>query len=501
MEAWLAAALGVVGDAVVCTDPWGAVTFLNAAAERLTGWSAGDALGQDAAAVVRLLEEDTRRAIALPVAEALREGPAPGGIAAALLVARDGSETPVSGRACPLADNRGGAAGVAFMLRDLTGRRLAEEHLRECQKREALGRLAATLGHDLQNLLTAALGNVALVRADLPKGDAHRDLLAAAEKAAERAGQLLPDLLRCARPTAFHPQPFNPASCLREAVRLLRRAVDPATTMEVRTSPDLWSVRGDAGRFEQAILSLARNACAAMPAGGRLLLEADNVVLAEALPHAQARRGEFVRLRLTDAGPGLPAHVCRWLDEPLALAQDLTRGACTGLALARDLVRQHHGWMEYHPALPHGTRFDIYLPRHRAEPADPLFVRPRTKGRTGTVLLATGDSMLGHLGRLILLHQGYDVFVARDGGEALELYRHRKESTDLIILDGSLPGLGASNIMGQLAQLDPHVRVLVAGESAPSRPPGARGPHFLGSIRTPFRPHELTAVVRAALHG
>jgi DNA-binding response OmpR family regulator len=109
--------------------------------------------------------------------------------------------------------------------------------------------------------------------------------------------------------------------------------------------------------------------------------------------------------------------------------------------------------------------------------------------------------MLGHLGRLILLHQGYDVFVARDGGEALDLYRHRKESTDLVILDGSLPGLGAPDILQQLAQLDPQVRVLVAGDAAPSRPLGAGGPHFLGSIRTPFRPHELTAVVRAALHG
>jgi two-component system cell cycle sensor histidine kinase/response regulator CckA len=497
VEPRLAAALAAVGDAVVCTDPSGAVNFLNAAAEMLTGWPAEEALGKDAAQVIRLLDEETHRQVADPVADALRDAAS----RSLVLAARDGSEAPVAGRVALLPGDRGEPAGVVVVVRDLSDRRLAQEQLGDAQKREGLGRLAAALGHDLQNLLTAVLGNVALARAALAKDDPNQEVLAAAEQAGERAGRLLADLGRCTRSLPFQPQGFDPSVSLRDAARLLRRTLDPRYTVEVRLGPDLWPVRGDSAHLRNALVALARNACASMRAGGRLRLEADNAVLVEAPTLPQARRGEFIRLRVIDTGPGLPGPIRRWLGEPLALPQELVHGTCAGLALVRDIVRQHRGWVEHHDALPHGTRFDVYLPRHSQEPANVPLARPRPKGRAASVLLATGDAMLGHLGRLILLHQGYDVFVARDGGEALDLYRHRKDRTDLVILDGTLPGLGASDIVRQLAQLDPHVRVLIAGDAAPAGGPGISGPHLLGCVRTPFRPHELAEVVRAALHG
>src|SRR5262249_28811651 len=158
---------------------------------------------------------------------------------------------------------------------------------------------------------TAVLGNIALALSALPAGDPSRELLKAADQAAGRAAELTHQLLGFSRQTLLRPRALCLNRCVEETVRILGRAIDPRVTVQVRGRPDLWTVSADPGEMTQVLMNLCLNARDAMPEGGLLSLETDNVVVdaAYAALHLDGRPGEFVRLRVSDTGCGMPPDV------------------------------------------------------------------------------------------------------------------------------------------------------------------------------------------------
>jgi PAS domain S-box-containing protein len=388
-------------------------------------------------------------------------------------------------------------------ITDISERKYLEEQLRQAQKMEAIGQLAGGVAHDFNNLLTAILGNVSLLLSNLPPGDPNRELLEATEQAAVRATDLTRQLLGFSRQTVLRLEPINLNHAIEEVLTILKRTIDPRIRVEVKAEPNLWEVQADAGQIHQVLLNLCLNARDAMPEGGTLRLETANRAVDErrARRHLEASRGEFVRLRVSDTGQGIPPEIRDRIFEPFFTTKGPGKGTGLGLAMVYGIVKQHQGWIECWSELTRGSRFDIYLPRAAVgatEPAAPA-APVGANGGSECILLVDDEAVIRNLGRTILQRQGYEVLLAEDGQQALELYQRERPRIDLIILDLTMPNLSGRDTLRHLRQIDPSVRVLLSSGYSADHVGDEERELVRGFVNKPYRPGDLTAAVRKAL--
>ncbi len=268
----------------------------------------------------------------------------------------------------------GRAAGQVHLLADVTRRKALEAQLVQAQKMEAVGRLAGGVAHDFNNLLLAVTGNLSLALGLTPADDPRRDALVLAEKAAWRAADLTNQLLGFSRRGRLSAGPVDVAASLHEVLSLLRPALDGKIEVVAFTAPDLWLARADAGQFSQVLMNLCLNARDAMPQGGRLTVTAHNAVLGPPAPGAPlgARAGEFVRLRVTDTGEGIPPENLSRIYDPFFTTKGPGQGTGLGLAVVFGIVQEHGGWIECTSEVGQGSTFTVHLPRHvPPAPAEP----------------------------------------------------------------------------------------------------------------------------------
>jgi PAS domain S-box-containing protein len=391
----------------------------------------------------------------------------------------------------PLRDGRGLVQGVLGTFRDVTEDLARDEQGR---KLEALGRAAAGIAHDFSNLLAAILGHTGLL-ATTPLTATQRELVHGLERSVHQAAGLTDHLLAFVRRDGRPSEPVDLAATLRDLAAALRPTFGPAVKLEVRCSPDLPPVLADPAGVNQVLLNLCLNARDAMPQGGTLTLEAEEVVVGDdgPPPHPDARPGLFVRLRAEDTGCGMPPEVQARVFEPFFTTKGPGKGTGLGLAIVAGVVRQHGGWVSCASSVGQGTRFDVYFPRAGARPAALLPSRRRT------VLVIDSDPQLLQLARTLLQGHGYEVLAAAPGPAAAAAFRQAAGRLDLVLLDPAAPaGPGDDGLAGLLAE-SPGVRVvLVSGRPARDLPPGLR-PHLCGHLAKPFRKDQLLETVRATL--
>jgi PAS domain S-box-containing protein len=252
----------------------------------------------------------------------------------------------------------GGLSGAVTILSDITERQNLEEQLRQAQRMEAIGHLAGGIAHDFNNILTAITGTLSILQVDLPKDHPHRDLLRSAEQTAWRAVELTRQLLRFSRRGNLELRPIFLSDCVEETVGMLRRTFDRSVVVETRVGPDLWPVRADSTQIHQVLLNFCLNARDAMPNGGKLVLEVDNVTLEE-----DARRpGKFVRLAVSDTGHGIPAEIKASIFDPFFTTKEQGKGTGLGLSIVFGIVSQHKGWIDCTSEPGQGTCFTVFLP-------------------------------------------------------------------------------------------------------------------------------------------
>ncbi|MBL8793465.1 MAG: PAS domain S-box protein [Planctomycetia bacterium] len=404
----------------------------------------------------------------------------------------------------PVRDERGAVGGVLGICWDVSEQRVLEAQLRQAQKMEAIGMLAGGVAHDFNNLLAVIVGNIALALGSLPENHASRDLLLTAERAGVQAADLTNRLLGFARQTILRPVPTQLQNCMEETVRILRRTVDPRIALEVRCAEHLWLVEADPAQINQVLLNLCLNARDAMPQGGRIALEAANVVLDADYPrqHVEGRGGEFVRLRIGDTGQGIPPEIRSRIFEPFFTTKEPGKGTGLGLAMVFGIIKQHQGWIDFTSEVGEGTCFDIFLPRHvpwTTTDQVPSTTRQAPRGGHETILLADDEPMIRKLGKTILERYGYRVLLAEDGLEAVQLYERERERIGLVLLDLTMPRLSGHDALQHLLQLDPLVRVVFASGYSAEHLDQAYHKRVMGFINKPFRPEQLAQVVREVL--
>jgi PAS domain S-box-containing protein len=406
----------------------------------------------------------------------------------------------------PVRDETNKVIGVLGVFWDITDQRNLEAQLRQAHKMEAVGQLAGGIAHDFNNLLTGILGNLSLALADLPTTHPSHELLANAEVAALRAAELTRQMLGFSRRTPLLPRPVDLNACIDETVRLLRRTFDPRLSVLTRCPRDLWPVRADPGQMSQVLMNLCLNARDAMPEGGQLVLETANVTL-DAMQLARSldgRPGDYVRLRVSDTGCGMTAEVRERIFEPFFTTKEPGKGTGLGLAMVFGIIKVHSGWIDCRSENGQGTTFEIFLPRLMSVPIVeiPVVVAPPPAPNGGheTILLADDEDVVNRLGQAILERQGYRVFNAADGAEAVAIYRQRPSEIDLVILDLAMPRLSGPETLKELRKLNPAVQVLISsGYSSEEDMRAVEREGVVGFVAKPYRPAELARQVRLAL--
>jgi signal transduction histidine kinase/ActR/RegA family two-component response regulator len=391
------------------------------------------------------------------------------------------------------------------VIEDLTQRKRLEQQLLHAQKLEALGQLAGGVAHDFNNVLGVMLGYTQIVERTFAEGDVRRADVAEIRKAGLRAADLIGQLLAFARKSDSTPQVIDLSPLVAGLDRILPRVLRENITLRIELEPKLPPVKVDPSQFEQVMLNLAINARDAMPDGGILSVETDVVWLDQdhVRRHPDARVGRHVMIAVSDTGTGISRDILDRIFEPFFTTKGAGRGTGLGLAMCYGIIKQAGGniWAYSEPG--EGTTFRLYLPTVGGEVTTPPEVAHAVDLPRGdeVVLIAEDDPQLRQLNERVLRECGYDVLVAADGEEALELARHATPPVDILVTDMVMPDMSGLQVADQLLRSHPGLKVLCVTGYAAHRTLGTARARGFGLLQKPFTTDELARRVRNALDG
>jgi PAS domain S-box-containing protein len=494
------------GEGVFGLDRQGKCTFINRAAAAMLGVNAEEFVGQNAHERTHHSHADGSPypEVECPIYLAVQSGKGCR-VDSEVMWRADGTCFPAEYSAHPIRTRHGGICGAVVTFTDITHRKLLELELRQAQKLEAVGRLAGGVAHDFNNLMAVVSGNVSVLLAGVSTDSPQYAALRAIDQAAWRAAELTRRLLGFSRKSKLWLRPVDLRRSFEEIVALLKRTIDPRIVIEVHQPPDLWPAMADLGQINQVLMNLCLNARDAMPEGGRLGLQADNITLddEQAARHAEARAGDFIRLRVVDTGRGIPAHILPHIFEPFFTTKEPGKGTGLGLAMVFGIIKQHHGWLTVRSEANQGTCFDLFIPRSdttilAATPPPTIPILPI--GGSENILVVDDEPMIRTLARKILTTLGYHAYLARDGQEAIDGFRRHQGMIDLILLDLTMPRISGRDALQQIRKIDPYVPIVYMSGYATTISEATNDP-VQGFLQKPFHANDLARVVRMALDG
>jgi PAS domain S-box-containing protein len=346
--------------------------------------------------------------------------------------------------------------------------RRTQNQLLQAQKMEAVGRLAGGLAHDFSNMLTIVHFSTQLMKRQLHQDDPLWEHLQQIQEASDRAGALTKQLLSFSRREIIEPRVLNLSQAVEDLSHMLRRIIGEDIELLTLLASDLWPVKVDPARIEQAIVNLVVNARDAMPNGGRLSIETANAVLDEtyATQHLDVEPGEYVRLMISDTGIGMTAEVQAHLFEPFFTTKERGKGTGLGLATVFGIIKQHGGHIWVYSEVRQGTVFKIYLPRagHRAEQDHVSKLLPPEESQvpkgTETILVVEDNPRVRELCVRILQMHGYEVLSAGNGSEALQISSTHREPIHLLLTDVVMPEMNGKDLAERVQAQRPELHVL-----------------------------------------
>jgi len=401
-----------------------------------------------------------------------------------------------------------GPAGLILQFIDTTERRKLERQFAQSQKMQAVGQLAGGIAHDFNNLLTAMIGFCDLLLLRHRAGDQSFADIMQIKQNANRAANLVRQLLAFSRQQTLIPRVLDVTDVLAELSHLLRRLIGANIELQMVHGRDLYPVKVDHGQLEQVIINLAVNARDAMPEGGRLSIRTANV----ANPGQTVRGGEvmpagdYVRIEVQDTGTGIAANIIEHIFEPFFSTKEVGAGTGLGLATVYGIVKQTGGFIFVESRVGEGSNFSIYLPRHAAAAA----AEPARKAGDGvardltgigTVLLVEDEDAVRLFGARALRNKGYNVFEARSGEAALEILKGGKQPIDLLITDVVMPRMDGPALIREVRAFRPDLKVIFisgyAEEDFRKRLDEGSVIHFLAK---PFSLAQLAEKVKEVMH-
>jgi signal transduction histidine kinase/ActR/RegA family two-component response regulator/HAMP domain-containing protein len=355
---------------------------------------------------------------------------------------------------------------VHCYVEDITERLSLEAQLRQAQKMESIGQLAAGVAHDFNNMLTIIQGHSSSLLSKPVLPPEVIDSVQAVYFAAERAAGLTRQLLMFSRKNVMQPELLDLQKIVGNMSKMLERLLGETIALEFQTAAQNPFVQGDCGMIEQVVMNLSLNARDAMPRGGRLTIGVETVYIDTVFieTHPQAHTGLFVRLRVADNGIGMDSATMGRIFEPFFTTKDVGKGTGLGLATVYGIVKQHEGWLEVNSEPGKGSTFDVFLPASDKAPVvadEEAASAAPVAGGSETILIVEDEPVLRSMARDILEECGYRILEASSGREALDVWNQRANEIDLLLTDMVMPdGISGVDLVERLLASQPRLKVV-----------------------------------------
>jgi PAS domain S-box-containing protein len=403
----------------------------------------------------------------------------------------------------------GDTACLLLIVEDITDQLKLEAQLRQGQKMEVIGRMAAGIAHEFNNILTVIQGDVGLLQTVNTSAIDKGALLEQIMQASKRAAAFTRQLLAFSRKQVLQPHLLNLSAVLQRTKKMLSRLIGEKFEFRLQCPNDLPSVLADEGGVEQILINLALNARDAMPDGGIIEIKTDVAVLNEtaASLNAEARPGRFVCLSVTDHGCGMNPQVLARIFDPFFTTKDVGKGTGLGLSTIHGIVKQHEGWIDVSSEIGRGSMFRIFLPACDATATAAASVQGDINlaepGKGETVLVVEDENAVRELACASLQRRGYEVLKAANGPQAVEVWERNSARINLLLTDMVMPsGMNGSELAKILQSRNPQLKVIYTSGYSPEILKKdsllAQGINFLPK---PYDPQTLLKAVRICLDG
>jgi two-component system cell cycle sensor histidine kinase/response regulator CckA len=418
-------------------------------------------------AVEDLFQPTSGAVVAQRLAELFRTRATPPAIEARLASAGREAVVLLHLRALPrLAESEGDAVALHFV--DLTDQKNLEAQFAQSQKMQAVGQLAGGIAHDFNNLLTAMIGFCDLLLLRHKPGDPSFGDIMQIKQNANRAANLVRQLLAFSRQQTLQPRLLDITDVLAELTHLLRRLIGENIEFEMVHGRDLGPIRVDQGQFEQVLINLAVNARDAMPDGGKLVISTEAVDTTEPIRRGldEMPPGRWIAIRVSDTGVGIPKENQVRIFEPFFSTKELGSGTGLGLSTVYGIVRQTGGFVFVDSAPGEGSVFSIHLPRHAGSPAGPAESEAAVDRSVadltgaGSILLVEDEDAVRSFSARALRNKGYVVWEASSGEAALELFQGSAADIDLLVTDVIMPSMDGPSLARKVREVRPDLRVI-----------------------------------------
>ena len=366
----------------------------------------------------------------------------------------------------PIFNTAGKITHFLAIKEDITARKHLEDDLRQIQKMQAIGQLAAGVAHDFNNILTVIMGNVSLLKMGMLPAGKQAEALTHISNSAERAASLARQLLLFSRRQSLQLQDLDLNETIANFSKMLHSLIGENIALATCYTSGSTQVHADPGTLEQVVMNLVVNARDALPpAGGQITIQTENIHLDESSvrDRLKARPGDFIRLRVSDNGCGISPENLQHIFEPFFTTKKIGKGTGLGLAMVFGIIDQHKGWIEVESQVGAGTSFQIYLPRLAAKMNAPAILPHHAPepGGTETILLAEDDLAVSITTRSILEQHGYRVLSAETGEAAIKVWTENQVSIRLLITDMVMPGdINGQQLARHLKTIKPDLKVI-----------------------------------------
>ena len=486
-------------EGIWVVDENGIITFANQRLSALLGYE--EMLGRN---INQLVTPDKKRILLKFLVQNMRGLVAQEEIQ---MICKEGDHVSAIISSVPIMDGERYKGSFA-MVTDITEKKRMETQLLHQQKMESIGTMAGGIAHDFNNILTGVLGYASLLKHRLRGQGETKRFIEIIETSSLRAADLVRQLLAFSRGTQPEDlQVVYPNRVIRETNRLLESSLGKDLQVELDLHQGLPPIAANSTQVQQAVLNLCLNARDAMPNGGKIIISTAAVDL-DGKPSSHYKDlapepGQYVRIRVADNGIGISQEDLDKIFDPFFTTKEVGKGSGLGLAMVYGIVQNSRGYVYVESDQGNGTVFDLLF-RVSKDKDRQQSLRRLTPGLAGeeTVLLVDDEPMVRDLGNEILRSYGYQVVLACDGLEALEIYESRGADIDLVVLDLLMPKLGGKDTLTGLRKLNPAAKVIIcSGYGSRANELQQMMASGVNLVQKPFKPEELVSAVRQVLDG
>jgi two-component system cell cycle sensor histidine kinase/response regulator CckA len=514
LERFLSATLGALSEGVLAVDLSARITYLNRAAERVTGWSIEEARGKPWQSVYQVRYADPDSEVSDPIVRIMVDQ-APGKLPTrAVLATRLKGEVAIEDFAAPIVDPNGSLTGAVITFRDCTEQRGLEaekqrlaEKLLHAQKLESLGLLAGGFAHDFNNILAAIMPYAEFLQDSFDEPAPEKAYAQHITEAGCRGAELCQQILSYAGQGPKRTEDFDLNKIVQETVSLLKASISKKAALHVMLKSGLPLMRGDPSQVRQIVMNLVINASDALAGKeGTVslktdLFSADRAWLERAVFATDRAPGDYLLLEVRDTGCGMSPATLAKIFDPFFTTKSFGRGL--GLAAVHGIIRDYQGALRVQSQENMGTIFSILFPAYQGKPAAeerPLTILQEWCGE-GEVLVVDDDPLVRNALALILSHLGFTPIHASDGPHALNVVENLGAVLKFALVDFCMPHMDGVETCQRMRTLSPRMPVVLMSGFGETINTNVGQLEVAGILRKPFTIDTLKSVVQHALQG